>query len=41
MVEALEKLHVMDGDPVAPEHIPTALTAAARHGGVFAGSGSR
>jgi hypothetical protein len=27
MVEALENIHVMDGDPVAPEHIPTALTA--------------
>jgi hypothetical protein len=28
MVEALENIHVMDGDPVAAEHIPTALTAA-------------
>jgi hypothetical protein len=27
MVEALENIQVMDGDSVAPEHIPTALTA--------------
>ena len=27
MAEALETIHVMDGDPVATEHISTALTA--------------
>ena len=27
MDEALANIHVTDGDPVAPEHIPTALTA--------------
>jgi hypothetical protein len=27
MIEALGNIHVMDGDPVATEHIPTALTA--------------
>lgn len=27
MAEALETIHVLDGEPVATEHIPTALTA--------------
>ena len=36
MIEALENIHVMDGDPVATEHVRTALTA----GGFIYGDGA-
>jgi hypothetical protein len=36
MIEALENIHVMDGDRVAAEHVRTALTA----GGFVYGDGS-
>jgi hypothetical protein len=36
VIEALENIHVMDGEPVATEHVRTALTA----GGFIYGDGA-